>query len=263
MFGIMEYKMEANLLRYEFPTAEKIRTFLRLSNLFTQLEWLASQDNYHCHEAALLKYFNIQDATQRGDQKNDIIQELERNRIALSAYVGNPDVDQTLLNDTLERITRSVTEINAIGLRLSHLSSQNEFLRMMSQRSAIPAGFCEFDIPAYHHWLNLPDSIRKEHLSKWLSPMKAYHRAVALILEVLRNSVTMRKGLVAKQGTFEIPMQGKVFPLVQVFVDPSLDFVPKVSANKYMLSVCFVPSGFNGRVIPRIDVPFELGLCSI
>lgn len=254
--------METNLLRYEFPTNEKIRTFLRLSDLFTQLEWLAAQNNYHSHEAALLKYFDIQDATQRGDQKNDIIQELERNRLTLSQLANCPAVDQASLQNTLERITQSVTEINSVGMRLSHLSTQNEFLRTLSQRSAIPAGFCEFDIPTYHHWLHLPDEVRKSHLNRWISPMKVYHRAVDLILEILRGTSSVQTNMIAKNRAFEMPTQGKNVPLVQIYVDQKYGVVPKVSANKYMLSVRFIPSGFEDPdSIPK-DIPFEFGLCA-
>ena len=68
--------MTDGLLRYEFPANEKIRTFLRLADLFSQLEWFAQQENLNDHRAAILKYFEIQEVTVRGDQKNDLLHEL-------------------------------------------------------------------------------------------------------------------------------------------------------------------------------------------
>lgn len=61
--------MTETLLRYEFPSNEKLRTFLRLADLFKQLSWFAQQDNANDHRAAIIKYFEIQEVTTRGDQK--------------------------------------------------------------------------------------------------------------------------------------------------------------------------------------------------
>lgn len=253
--------MNSGLLRYEFPVLERTRMFLRLSYLFEQMEWLAAQSDNRFHQAALLNYFSIQDATQRGDQKTDVIQELERYKANLSTLVGNDEVDQTSLKETLDRIHQSIREINSIGIRLSHLSGQSELLRAMSQRSAIPAGFCEFDIPSYHHWLHLPDERRRQDLAQWIAPMKAYHRAIDLILEILRGTGKQMDNLLARDRGFECPTQGKAFSLVQVYIDPKYGLVPKVSANKYLLSVRFTPAGFGAQEEPPRDIPFNLGIC--
>lgn len=61
--------MTETLLRYEFPSNEKLRTFLRLADLFKQLTWFAQQENSNDHRAAIIKYFEIQEVTTRGDQK--------------------------------------------------------------------------------------------------------------------------------------------------------------------------------------------------
>jgi cell division protein ZapD len=255
--------MVDHVLRYDFPTNEKVRMFLRLSELFTQLEYLAEQDTKHCHHAALHKYFDIQNATQRGDQKNDIIQELERYRVSLTSLIGNDAVDQASLDHTLKAIRTSVCDLNQIGIRISHLSSRNEFLKSLEQRSAIAAGWCEFDLPQFHYWLNLPPETRKAMLADWIQPMKVYHTAVDLILEILRGSCTRYDNLMAKKGAFEQVNDGKNIPLVQIWVDQSLGFVPKLSANKYMLSLRFIPANFDARApIPDV-IPFSLGLCSI
>ena len=52
--------MTETLLRYEFPSNEKLRTFLRLADLFKQLTWFAQQENSNDHRAAIIKYFEIQ-----------------------------------------------------------------------------------------------------------------------------------------------------------------------------------------------------------
>lgn len=190
------------LLRYEFPANEKIRTFLRLSDLFSQLEWFAAQDNMNDHRAAILKYFEIQEVTARGDQKNDILQELERFRACLSPLISHSEVDQDSLESTLERLQRAREGLNGVGIRISHLSSQNEFLKTVGQRSAIPAGTCEFDIPSYHHWLHLPVGERKHDLNKWIAPLRPYRQSIDLVLELLRGTSELDE-VIAHKGAFQ------------------------------------------------------------
>ena len=60
-------------------------------------------------------------------------------------------------------------------------------------------------------------------------------------------------------------LQGKTFTLLQVFVDPKLNMIPKISANRYLLSVRFSGANFgNGPIaeIPEV-MPFRLGLCNM
>lgn len=258
--------MSNELLRYEFPQTEKIRTFLRLSYLFKQIEWFAAQDHYHDHQAAILKYFEIQNVTSRGDQKTDILQELERNRVYIASLCNSPEVDQESLQSTLEAIQNCRAALTSVNVRISHLSNLNEFLKSISQRSGMPAASCEFDIPAYHHWLHLPTEERKQYLNQWIEPLRPYRNGIDLILKLLRGS-SDHMDLVARQGGYTNDLQGKSFTLLQIFVDPSYKVIPKVSANRYKLSIRFVPVSFDNNyqtpISANTDIPFKLGLCNM
>lgn len=257
--------MSNDLLRYEFPSTEKTRTFLRLSYLFKQLEWFAEQEFPQDHQAAIRKYFEIQEVTNRGDQKNDILQELERFRVYLSPLASSPNVDQSSLKNTLNEIQACRSALTSVGIRISHLATLNEFLKLLAQRSSIPAGTCEFDLPIYHHWLNLPAERRKADLQGWITPLKPYHQGIDLILKLLRGSAEVTEAI-AEKGGYQKDLQGKTFTLLQIYVDPKYEVVPKVSANRYMLSVRFIPVSFNKPAvtgaIPQ-DIPFKLGICNI
>ncbi len=257
--------MVENLLRYEFPVAEKTRTFLRLASLFEQLEWFASQDHMHNHEAAIEKYFEIQEVTNRGDQKNDILQELERVKGYLSPLENNPDVDQDSLKKTLTDLQNSRNALSNVGIRISHLSTQNDFLRLVSQRAGMPAATCEFDVPLYHHWLHLPTEKRKEYLNAWIEPLRPYRDSINLILNLQRNNAELTDA-VAIGGGYQKDLQGKIFSLSQIYVDPALNVIPKVSANRYKLTVRFSAVSFESSSAsyrPIKDIHFRLGLCTI
>ena len=255
--------MTDGLLRYEFPANEKIRTFLRLADLFTQLEWFAKQDNMQDHRAAILKYFEIQEVTVRGDQKNDLLHELARFRACLEPLAFNENVDQDSLKETLERLQECRSELSTVGVRISHLSAQNEFLKSVGQRSSIPAGTCEFDVPMYHHWLHLPPEERKANLREWIEPLRPYRHSINLILELLRGTAELND-VTAVRGAYQRDLQGKTFTLLQIFVDPKYGLVPKISANRYLLSVRFSPASFTKNVaeIPE-NLPFRLGFCNM
>ena len=126
--------MTETLLRYEFPSNEKLRTFLRLADLLKQLSWFAQQDNANDHRAAIIKYFEIQEVTTRGDQKNDLLHELARFRSCLEPLANNDNVDQESLKETLDKLQASRAELSCVGVRISHLSTQNEFLKTVGQR---------------------------------------------------------------------------------------------------------------------------------
>ena len=110
--------MTETLLRYEFPSNEKLRTFLRLADLFKQLSWFAQQDNANDHRAAIIKYFEIQEVTTRGDQKNDLLHELARFRSCLEPLANNDNVDQESLKETLDKLQVSRAELS---LSLIHI----------------------------------------------------------------------------------------------------------------------------------------------
>lgn len=256
--------MTETLLRYEFPSNEKLRTFLRLADLFKQLTWFAQQENANDHRAAIIKYFEIQEVTTRGDQKNDLLHELARFRSCLEPLANNDNVDQESLKETLDKLQVSRAELSCVGVRISHLSSQNEFLKTVGQRSGIPAGTCEFDVPVYHHWLRLSAEERKHYLNEWIKPLLPYSNAIDLILNLLRGTAELND-VEAIKGSYQKDLQGKTFTLLQVFVDPKLNMIPKISANRYLLSVRFSGANFGSGPIAEIPevMPFRLGLCNM
>ena len=80
--------MPANVIHYEFPLNERVRTMLRLEDLFSRLDQLIA-GNEHCdHHEALGVLFEILEVTSRGELKSDLLQELERQkRILADNYV--------------------------------------------------------------------------------------------------------------------------------------------------------------------------------
>ena len=106
------------------------------------------------HHAALLALFEITDVAARADLKTDILQELERQKQLLAPLRNNPAIETRVLEPLLAEIDRRARALLAQAGRSGAHLRENEWLMTIKQRTAIPGGVCEFDLPAYHYWLN-------------------------------------------------------------------------------------------------------------
>jgi cell division protein ZapD len=85
------------LIVYEYPFNESIRTMLRLEHLFDRLGQLIERDAPVDHHHALATIFEIMDVGARADVKSDLLKELEKHRLQLIGYRGNPSISEATL----------------------------------------------------------------------------------------------------------------------------------------------------------------------
>src|ERR1700704_1495460 len=94
----------APTILYEYPFSERVRTLLRLEDLFDKLGFFCAQDHPYSHHTALLTLFEILEVTSRADLKGDLLQELERHKQSLLALRNNPQVSEGALASVLAQI---------------------------------------------------------------------------------------------------------------------------------------------------------------
>ena len=140
---------------YEFPFNERIRTLLRLEDLFAKILLNVEGGEQHNHHAALISLLQMLDIIDRADLKMDLVQELDRQRLAMQNLRGNPVIQEDVLDETLREIGACSTTLRAESNKLGQHLRENEWLMSIKQRAGIPGGVCQFDLPSYHHWLNL------------------------------------------------------------------------------------------------------------
>jgi cell division protein ZapD len=252
------------VIRYEHPLNERIRTLMRLEDLFARARFFASRDDPHEHHAALLALFEITDVAARADLKADLLQELERQKQVLLPLRDNAQIDQ-------QRLARLLAEIDSVSAGLlaqagkagTHLR-ESEWLMAVKQRAAIPGGVSEFDLPAYHHWLNRAAAARHHDLAEWMEPFEPIRIGGAIVLHLLRQNVRTSRH-VAYHGVFQLMLTTtKVAQLLRVAVESDLPSVPEISANKYAINIRFIGvSGMNRGVVVDDDVGFELAFCNL
>jgi cell division protein ZapD len=247
---------------YEYPFNERVRTLLRLEDLFDKLHFFCSQPHPYCHHTALLTLFEIVEVTSRSDLKGELLQELERHKHSLQGLRDNPQVAQDALRQILAQIDAAQAALNANTGKIGQHLRDNEWLMSVRGRSIIPGGTCEFDLPSYHAWLSRPEGARAEDLQAWVQPLEHFQSALAIVLRLLREGAIHARHTAA-QGNFQQMLQGKPHALLQVRIARDEQAIPEISANKYMLWIRFTYTDrdLKPRPIER-DVEFDLALCA-
>lgn len=251
------------MITYEYPLNERIRTLLRLEDLFEKTIHFIHSEGALEHHVALVTLFEIVEVSGRADLKVDLMQELERQRQILMSFRNNPDISEEALSGALYEVEQASAALLAMAGKLGNALRENEWLMSIKSRAAIPGGLCEFDLPSYHYWLHRDAGARRHDLDKWFDPMLPIRDALAIVLRLLRASGRV-ENQVATNGAFQLMLGGRMAQLVRLRIMRGEPFIPEMSANKYMLNIRFTSP--DGDLRPRqvgIDVPFELTFCNL
>jgi cell division protein ZapD len=251
------------VITYEYPLNERIRTLLRLEDLFERARYFVEKSEPLEHHAALLTLFEIVEVAGRADLKSDLIQELERQKQMLVSFRNNPQIAEDVLNQLIRDIERTSQALFGMTGKIGQYLRENEWLMSIKQRTAIPGGACEFDLPSYHYWLHREGSTRASDLAGWINPLLPLRDGSTIVLRLLREGGKPAQ-LVAHQGTFSQMLGGKISQMVRIRLPRGSQFIPEISANRYALNIRFTMFGDDPR--PRIsesDVEFELTFCNL
>lgn len=252
------------MIAYEYPLNERIRTMLRLEDLFERSRHFIERVDPLDHHVALLTLFEILEVARRADLKSDLLQELERQRQVLLSFRDNPGISEEALASVLHDIEHTSAALLGMVGKVGQHMKDNEWLMSIKQRAAIPGGLCEFDLPSYHYWLHRPAEERTEQLVSWISPLYPLRDGSAIILRILRESGKPQR-LTAAVGIFQQMLGGKIAQMLRVRLSSDWACVPEISANKYVLNIRFLgqtAEGASPRPVER-DIDFELTFCNL
>lgn len=254
------------MITYEYPLNERIRTLLRLEDLFDKIHYYSRSEAAEDHHVALLTIFEILEVASRADLKFDLVQELERQRQTLLNFRNNPDISEDALSGALYEIEQASTQMLAMHGKIGQYLRENDWLMSIKNRAAIPGGVCEFDLPAYHYWLHREPAERRETLASWIAPLLPIRAGLAIVLRLLRASGHPEVQL-ASGGSYQLMLAGRTAQMLRLRVAKDLPFIPEISANKYALNIRFVGADVDPRE-PRNrklldDIRFELTFCNL
>jgi len=251
------------MVRYEYPLNEGIRTMLRLEHLFDRLGQLIERVTPLDHHFALATLFDLIDVASRADVKSDLLKELERHKTQLVAFRGNPGVSDQALDAVLARIEHAFQSLHTLQGKAGHALTTHDFLMSIRSRISIPAGTCEFDLPAYFGWQQQDAAQRRADLLQWVATLMPLAEALKVHLGLLRDAGTPQR-VTAQGGQFQQSLpQGKVFHLLRVKLDPALGLVPEISGHRLIISIRMMRPDTEGRLRPaNEDQAFELAVCA-
>jgi len=253
----------ASVITYEYPLNERVRTLLRLEDLYDRVHFFLRHDSAHDHHACLTGIFEILEVASRADLKSDLLQELDRQRTFLDALRANPAISEEKLDQILGEIDLAFTNLHALSGKTGQMLRENEWLMAIKQRAGIPGGTSEFDLPSYHYWMHRPVEARRANLLAWIRPIDPVHAALSIVLRVLRES-GRNASHVAVQGVFQQGPTEKPAQLLRLSLTETIACVPEISANKYALNIRFlVPEGIQKSRVFENDVAFDLAFCNL
>jgi len=227
-------------ITYEFPLNERMRLFIRLEQLFLQLDHFRASQQVWDKRATINTLVDILQIFSRHDLKAETLKELERHSNRLHQLSNDENVDTQLLRQVLDDLTVVSKALYAKNGKIDLSSIKSHLFHSITQRSSIPGGAYSFDLPAYHYWLQQPAAIQEQELNLWMEQFSNIRTAIELILQFLRLSgnsylETAKKGFY--QHTLD-PIQP--YQLVILSVDASIPYYAEISGGKHRVTTRFM-----------------------
>jgi cell division protein ZapD len=251
------------VILYEYPFNERIRTYLRLEQLFRRLSELTLREHPLDHHYAITTIFEVMDVAARAELKTDVLKDLEKQKHILNGYRGNPAIAEGVLDEVTGRLDACFSNLNALAGKAGHSLTENDWLMSIRSRVGIPGGTCEFDLPAYYAWQHRPANTRQHDLQRWIATLIPLAESVRLLLQLLRDSGAPQM-VTAPEGVYQQNLpQGRTFQLLRLRIDPAPGLIPEISGNRLIVSVRLMNHGSDDRLhAAGVDASFELTLCS-
>ncbi len=250
---------------FEHPLNERMRAFLRLSELFARAQHFLAGSSEQDSQCAVLTLLELTELTGRVDIKRELMKELERQSANLTRLAETPDVDTLKLNQVLEQQKALIQRLHAQSGPIGAAIKTNEFLSAIQQRGRIPGGLCEFDLPMFHHWLRQPIEDRRDILRAWLMPFAVVQEGIELILDLVRKSAAP-SAVVAEGGFYQQVLDPSLpFQLIRVTLPEDATCFPEVSAGKQRFTIRFLELNLDdGRTSQSTeDIAFGLACCAL
>ncbi|MCU7815003.1 MAG: cell division protein ZapD [Candidatus Thiodiazotropha sp. (ex Rostrolucina anterorostrata)] len=251
-----------DLIHFEHPLNERIRTFLRLEHLFLQVDHFRPLADSWSNRAAIQGLLSMITIFGRSDLKTEILKELERHTSNLERVRQQPGVNMEALGQVLDDLEQAIHQVYRMDGQIARRLRSNEFLTAILQRSSIPGGGCNFDLPQYHYWLNQPYEVRQGQMSEWMHDLHPVREAVVLLLNLIRGShlPTQEK---AHQGFFQKTLESSSpAQLIRVGLPRSSSMFTEISGNKHRFSIRFLEAVDSSKAVQTShEVDFQLTAC--
>lgn len=255
---------------YEHPLNERIRNYLKIEQLFAQVNSCAPTDetstvnsttscnlvtNQHVFFTAL---FAIIDTLERSDIRGDLIKDLEKLEQNLVVWSKSPNVDNSALENNLGETVKLVAKLKVNSPTWWQLK-EDKLLASLKQRFAIQGGNSSFDLPQLHFWLHQPSEKTDQDIIKWLDFLTDISRSLALVLKFIRQRGPFEE-IETDSGFYQDNGEGLL--LLRIKLPKDTQYYPTISGNRFRYSIRFMlPCQHTGRRYSNQATKFQLARC--
>jgi cell division protein ZapD len=255
----------AREILYEHPLNERVRTFLRLESLFMQAAYHVKRGSEWDSRATLSCILEILSIFGNTNLKSEVLKELERHAIGLKRLEHNPDIDSSQLAELLDILGSHIDSLHSINGQIGSKLKSSEFLISIRQRSGIPGGTCDFDLPAFHYWLQQPAKERSSDLYRWLDSFDTIGQAIQFLLKLTRESTTLTP-TVADNGVYQKTLDPNLpHQMVRIALPADSPYFAELSGGRHRFTARFLNfSTVEDRAMQtKEDVEFGLACCAL
>ncbi|MGH8171254.1 MAG: cell division protein ZapD [Steroidobacteraceae bacterium] len=227
-------------LIFEQPLNERMRTFLRLDFLYGQALYHNETASQWGTRSAVSSLIDILAIISRSDVRSDALKDLERQLTQLGEFQSKPGVDANRLKSLIANLTRLRSDLLNAGVANLQPLKDSDFLNAIKQRSSIPGGTCEFDLPDYLYWLSQPDEVRVKAFNQWLTMLRPLCDAVSELIWLTRQNGRTRQET-AQGANFMITFDREnPLQLLRIALPASTGLYPEVSGSHHRCNVRFL-----------------------
>lgn len=250
---------------FEQPLNERIRSCLRVETLMSRFHYFVALKGGWSGYSALLVVLELTALLERGDLKQELLKELERQHSSLKTLGTHDGVDVAKLDLLLSKQKNAMDRVLQLSGKLGEHLKRIDFLMSIKQRTSIPGGNCDFDVPELRFWINQNHEQRESDLKRWAAPYLEIESVIHLILNAIRDSASPNR-VVAENGFFQQsldPQQSN--QMLRISIPSDFNIYPEISAGKHRYSVRFLDPLPIDSVPSQVkeDVPFMLSRCSL
>lgn len=243
---------------YEHPLNERIRNYLKLEQLFKQVDSYAASDMLTSHQPFFNALFTLIDILERNDIRSDLIKDLEKLQQNLVLWSNAPDIDTSAIESNVKVTAALINQLRMYSQTWYQLK-EDSFLASLRQRFAMQGGSCSFDLPQLHFWLHQSEAFINDNITHWLSLLSNIREALALILKVIRQRSDFHP-IETDSGFYQD--NGEDLLLLRIKVGKSAPYFPTISGNKFRYSIRFMlPCEKMGRRYSKQATRFQLARC--
>lgn len=237
---------------------------LRLEYLVRGLDCAIEGDTEWHSRACVTHLLDVAELVTRWDLRTDLAKELERIAAALTAMERNPQVDTSRLQAVLDPLDGVIDRLHADTRPLGQYLLESELISGLRRRQHLALGNCDFDQPAYLHWLSAPAAARRAQVLEWIAPLATVREAMTLALGLVRQSVAATAET-APMGFFQRSLDpGQPHQLLRILLPAESSYYPEISAGRHRFSIRFLRFKAHGRPpAADEDVPFRLMCCCL